>query len=61
MLELLQGGILAIDIAPDDSNIVATGGADGAVHVFDRSSQRIVANLTKHTKKVTGGGPARDC
>ena len=51
----MQGGILAIDVAPDNANIVATAGTDGAVHLFDRQDQRILANLSKHSKKVTGG------
>ena len=50
----LQGGILAIDIAPDNSSIVATAGSDHIVHLFDCDTSRVTANLSGHTKKVTG-------
>ena len=42
-------------MAPGSPNLLATAGADGAVHLFDRTAERITANLTRHTKKVTGG------
>ena len=50
----MQGGILAIDVAPDNPQLLATAGADGAVHLFDRADERITANLTRHTKRVNG-------
>ena len=51
---VMQGGILAIDTAPDNEQLVATAGSDHAVHLLDRSTERVTANLVGHSKKVTG-------
>ena len=50
-----QGGILSIDVAPGNEDLVATAGADGVVVMFDRGAGRIKASLTGHSKKVNGG------
>lgn len=50
----MQGGILSIDCALDNDNLLATAGADAAVVVFDREASRIRATLTGHSKKVNG-------
>jgi pre-mRNA-processing factor 19 len=34
--------------------VVATGGVDGAVHLYDVQQQQHLAELTGHTKRVTG-------
>lgn len=50
---LLQGGIKAVDSSPvEGSSVVATGGADGSVAVFDVEAGRIVSQLKGHSKKV---------
>ena len=51
---VMQGGILSIDCALDNDNLLATAGADAAVVVFDREASRIRATLTGHSKKVNG-------
>ncbi len=48
----MQGGILSIDVAQDNENLLATGGADSVVVLFDREASRIRASLTGHTKKI---------
>jgi len=48
----VQGGILSIDVALDNENLIATAGADAVVVLFDRESSRIRASLTGHTKKI---------
>ena len=53
-----QGGILSIDVAPGNEDLVATAGADGVVVMFDRGAGRIKASLTGHSKKVNGGVPS---
>ncbi|EIE19108.1 spliceosome component, nuclear pre-mRNA splicing factor [Coccomyxa subellipsoidea C-169] len=47
-----KGGILSIDVAQDNENLLATGGADSVVVLFDREASRIRASLTGHTKKI---------
>lgn len=50
---LPQGGIKAVNISPvEGSSVVATGGADGSVVVFDVGAGRIASHLKGHTKKV---------
>ena len=43
--------------------MVATAGADGEVHLFDRSAGRVTATLQGHSKKINGArlklGPSR--
>lgn len=53
----LQPGILAIDTSPASDTVLATAGADGDVHVFDRAAERVLASLQGHSKKVNGGCP----
>lgn len=48
----MQGGILSIDVAPDNENLLATAGADSVVVVFDREASRIRASLAGHSKKI---------
>ena len=48
----MQGGILSIDVAPDNENLLATAGTDSTVVLFDREASRIRASLTGHTKKI---------
>ncbi|BDA49495.1 Pre-mRNA-processing factor 19 [Coccomyxa sp. Obi] len=47
-----KGGILSIDVAPDNENLLATAGADSVVVVFDREASRIRASLAGHSKKI---------
>ncbi|GBF98278.1 spliceosome nuclear pre-mRNA splicing factor [Raphidocelis subcapitata] len=47
-----SGGILGIDTHPDNSNIVATAGADSTVQLFDLSQQRLLPALKGHSKRV---------
>jgi len=35
--------------------VVATAGADGDVHLFDRAAELVLATLQGHSKKVNGG------
>jgi hypothetical protein len=49
---LPQAGILSIDTAPDAPALVATGGADATVVLFDRDAGRIRATLSGHSKKI---------
>ncbi|GAB4816362.1 hypothetical protein N2152v2_003408 [Parachlorella kessleri] len=46
-----QGGILSLDLYGD--SLVATAGADHTVQLFDRQSERVLASLSGHTKRVT--------
>ena len=48
----MQGGILSLDQAPDNVNLLATAGADGTVVLFDRDAGRIRTTLTGHSKKI---------
>ena len=41
-------------MSPAGDNVVATAGADGDVHLFDRSAERVLATLQGHSKKVNG-------
>lgn len=45
-------GILCLDLHPKDANIVLTGGVDGNVGLFKRSSGDQVSKLSGHTKRV---------
>ncbi|KAL5702425.1 RING-type E3 ubiquitin transferase [Ranunculus cassubicifolius] len=49
--ELCTPGILAVDIHPS-KDIIATGGIDRNVVVFDPISRQILSTLTGHSKKV---------
>ena len=53
----MQGGILSIDVAPDNENLLATAGADSVVVVFDREASRIRASLAGHSKKINSAPP----
>jgi len=46
-------GILAVDISPRDDNVVATGGVDANVVVFNRTSGKVEDTLKLHKKSVT--------
>ena len=48
----MQGGILSLDLHGD--SLVATAGADHTVQLFDRQSERVLASLSGHSKRVTG-------
>ncbi len=54
----MQGGILSIDVAPDNENLLATAGADSVVVVFDREASRIRASLAGHSKKINSTSTA---
>lgn len=47
-----QGGILSIDVALDNENLIATAGADSVIVLFDREASRIRASLNGHSKKI---------
>jgi pre-mRNA-processing factor 19 len=49
-----QPGIAALDVSPSSSTIIATGGVDGVVKVYDSSAGRELASLEGHSKRVTG-------
>ncbi len=46
-------GITALDIKPNDSNKIVTGGNDKTAIVFNNTTEQIVATLKGHTKKLT--------
>ncbi len=47
-------GILCVDIHPVKQSMLATGGVDGAITLFNRDTKKIAASLTNaHAKKVT--------
>lgn len=48
-----NAGISTMDIHPDNNRIL-TGGVDKTAVLFDRSSEKVLATLSGHTKKVTG-------
>jgi len=48
-----QPGIYAVDVHPGDCSIVATGGADGNVILFNHSTGKILDTLRSHKKRVT--------
>ena len=45
-------GVTALDVSAD-GNLLLTGGADKLVQIYDRSSDKVVASLKGHTKKVS--------
>jgi WD40 repeat protein len=47
-----RDGVLSLAIAPANSNIVATGGGDGTVRLWDVAKQRQKAVLKGHTDRV---------
>ena len=49
-----QGGITCIEIKPDQDSVVATGGADATVQLFDCAAGRQLASLEGHSKRITG-------
>ena len=46
--------LCSLRVSPLQENVVATGGIDGAVHLYDVKQQQHLAELTGHTKRVTG-------
>ncbi|KAJ9513170.1 hypothetical protein QJQ45_029340 [Haematococcus lacustris] len=49
-----QGGITALDTNLEQPSIVATGGVDGTIQVFDVAGVRQLDSLEGHSKRVTG-------
>lgn len=47
-----KGGILSLAVSPDSDNIIASGGADTNINVFDRAAGQTVCTLKGHSKKV---------
>ncbi|CAO3669219.1 unnamed protein product [Rhizopus stolonifer] len=45
-----SAGVTALDV---NGNFILTGGNDKHVQVYDKSEEKVFANLTGHTKKVT--------
>eukprot|EP01111_Echinosteliopsis_oligospora_P002455 TRINITY_DN1366_c0_g1_i1.p1 TRINITY_DN1366_c0_g1~~TRINITY_DN1366_c0_g1_i1.p1 ORF type:complete len:497 (-),score=186.88 TRINITY_DN1366_c0_g1_i1:32-1522(-) len=46
-------GVTTVNVHPSSSSsLVATGGVDGNVVVFDRSAEKVVSTLTGHAKRV---------
>eukprot|EP00164_Ancoracysta_twista_P006368 GFYU01008857.1.p1 GENE.GFYU01008857.1~~GFYU01008857.1.p1 ORF type:complete len:496 (-),score=167.73 GFYU01008857.1:412-1851(-) len=45
-------GILCVDVHPTKDNMVATGGVDTSVVLFDRSTGKVASTLSGHTKSV---------
>lgn len=48
-----QGGILSIDVNPENASVIATAGSDGTVQLFDYAAQRNYASMEGHGKRVT--------
>ncbi|KAK9866225.1 hypothetical protein WJX84_007807 [Apatococcus fuscideae] len=48
-----QGGITAIDLAPDDETVVATAGMDATVQIYSTAESRVLTTLSGHTKRIT--------
>lgn len=48
-----QGGIYDIGINPEQLSILATGGADGTVQLYDTAQLRILGGLEGHSKRIT--------
>ena len=48
-----QGGIVAIAAHPDQPSILATGGLDSTVQIFDHAQSRVLASLEGHGKRLT--------
>lgn len=55
-----KGGILAIDVSPAADGVLATAGVDGAVQVFDREGEKVLASLKGHSKKVNSASTSQD-
>eukprot|EP01083_Nonionella_stella_P179921 640130_1 len=51
--EIARPGILCLDLHPTQPERVVTGGADGAVVVFNRESKKVEHTLKQHKKKVS--------
>jgi len=47
-----KGGILSLAVSPDTDSIIASGGADTNINIFDRAAGQTVATLKGHGKKV---------
>jgi pre-mRNA-processing factor 19 len=47
-----KGGILSLAVSPDSDTIIASGGADTNINIFDRAAGQTVATLKGHGKKV---------
>jgi pre-mRNA-processing factor 19 len=47
-------GVLCVDLHPSHEERVVTGGADSNVIVFNRSTNKVIATASGHSKKVTG-------
>jgi pre-mRNA-processing factor 19 len=47
-----KGGILSLSVSPESDSIIASGGADTNINVFDRAAGQTVATLKGHSKKV---------
>ncbi|PNH07333.1 U-box domain-containing protein 72 [Tetrabaena socialis] len=48
------GGIVALDVNPQQQGIVVTAGADASVQLFDYLQGRTLASLEGHSKRCTG-------
>ena len=46
-------GLLALDISPNDDNILITGGNDKKAIVFNKETEQILSTLEGHSKKVS--------
>jgi pre-mRNA-processing factor 19 len=47
-----KGGILSLAVSPESDTIIASGGNDTNINVFDRAAGQTVATLKGHGKKV---------
>ncbi len=47
-------GITAMDVHAENDNIVATGGVDKHVVVYNHAEERILSTFKGHSKKITG-------
>jgi pre-mRNA-processing factor 19 len=47
-----KGGILSLAVSPESDNVIASGGADTNINVFDRVAGQTLATLKGHSKKV---------
>jgi len=47
-----KGAITCVDVHPRKHSLVATGGVDKSVKIFDREAGRVAASLTGNTKRV---------
>eukprot|EP00002_Diphylleia_rotans_P006532 TRINITY_DN158_c0_g1_i1.p1 TRINITY_DN158_c0_g1~~TRINITY_DN158_c0_g1_i1.p1 ORF type:complete len:509 (+),score=130.33 TRINITY_DN158_c0_g1_i1:48-1574(+) len=45
-------GVLSVKLSPHDANQTVSGGVDGNAIVFNRSSGKVAATLSAHTKRV---------